>query len=114
MFSLSYRSHPEAQQLVDEWVHENNSCETATVDIFWTKVISKFEFTSLAKALTAILCMAHGNSDVERGFSKNAMLVTEYRTGVSEKTINGVRACADFIRREGNVVHQVQFRIHFN
>ncbi|CAF1037137.1 unnamed protein product [Rotaria sordida] len=38
-----------------------------------------------------ILIRSHGNSDVERGFSINSNLLTEERTLLSEKSINGLR-----------------------
>ncbi|CAF0943836.1 unnamed protein product [Rotaria sordida] len=56
-----------------------------------------------------ILIISHGNSDVERDFSINSNLLTEERTLLSEKSINGLRGIFDIVDFFGDgSVHKLQ------
>ncbi len=44
-----------------------------------------------------VLIISHGNADVERGFSTNGNILTEERTLLSEKSINGLRTTYDTV-----------------
>ncbi|KAH9375768.1 hypothetical protein HPB48_023017 [Haemaphysalis longicornis] len=52
----------------------------------------------LGKLVKSLLCLSHGNADVERGFSKNRRLLLE-RSNLSIESINGLRAIQSFSKR---------------
>ncbi|CAF3357733.1 unnamed protein product [Rotaria sp. Silwood2] len=84
------------------------------VDYYWNKVLSIVQINGypkypiLSKLVKNILIISHGNADVERGFSANANILTEDRTLLSEKSINGLRAIYDGVELLGcGSVHKV-------
>ncbi|CAF5222936.1 unnamed protein product, partial [Rotaria magnacalcarata] len=85
------------------------------VDFYWNKVLSIVQINGypkypiLSKLVKNIFIISHGNADVERGFSANANVLTEDRTLLSEKSINGLRAIYDGVEFLGpGSVHKVQ------
>ncbi|CAF0854255.1 unnamed protein product [Adineta steineri] len=86
----------------------NNQIEYYRVDYYWNKVLSLTanvglpKYPTLAKIIKNVLIISHGNSDVERGFSINEHLVTEYRTLLSLASINGLRSVWDTIKFLGS------------
>ncbi|KAL1438379.1 hypothetical protein MTO96_047997 [Rhipicephalus appendiculatus] len=52
----------------------------------------------LGKLVKSLLCLSHGNADVERGFSENRRLLQE-RSNLSIESINGLRAIQSFSKR---------------
>jgi hypothetical protein len=88
------------------------------IDYYWNKVLSIVQnngypkYPTLSKLIKNILIISHGNSDVERGFSINNNLLTEERTLLSEKSINGLRGIVDAVDFFGNgLVHKVTINI---
>ncbi len=49
-----------------------------------------------------VLIIAHGNADVERGFSINSNIITENRALLSEASINGLRLVYDGVKYFGS------------
>ncbi|CAF4175373.1 unnamed protein product, partial [Rotaria magnacalcarata] len=85
------------------------------VDFYWHKVLSIVQINGypkypiLSKLVKNIFIISHGNADVERGFSANANFLTEDRTLLLEKSINGLRAIYDGVEFLGaGSVHKVQ------
>jgi len=67
------------------------------LDYYWSKVFSIVQsngygkYPTIAKLIKNVLIISHWNADVERGFSTNGNILTEERTLLSEKSINGLR-----------------------
>jgi hypothetical protein len=85
------------------------------IDFYWNKVLSMVrsngypKYPTLSKLIKNILIISHGNADVERGFSVNGNILTEERTLLSEKSVNGLRATYDAIAFSGDgSVHKVK------
>ncbi|CAF1279750.1 unnamed protein product [Adineta ricciae] len=88
------------------------------IDFYWDKILSIVrhngcsKYPTLSKLIKNILIISHGNADVERGFSINGNILTEDRTLLSEKSINGLRATYDAKSFSGNgSVHKVPINI---
>lgn len=80
------------------------------IDQYWADVLQlpdkhsgKLKYSNLSVLVKCCLCLAHGNADVERGFSINNALVSNDRPNLSETTIVGVRAIKDGIKRYGDI-----------
>ncbi|KYN24381.1 hypothetical protein ALC57_04018 [Trachymyrmex cornetzi] len=46
------------------------------------------KYPVVSKVVKALLSLSHGNADVERGFSTSALILTDNRASMSEKTLN--------------------------
>jgi hypothetical protein len=74
------------------------------IDYYWNKVLSIVrsngysKYPTLSKLIKNVLIISHGNADVERGFSTNGNILTEERTLLSEKSINGLRITYDAVQ----------------
>lgn len=78
------------------------NCEER-IDYSWRKIIQikvgqNLKYPNLKKIIQSILCLSHGNADVERGFSTSARILTKDRSSMSEKTLNSVLLVADAIK----------------
>lgn len=85
------------------------------IDYYWNKILSivqsngYLKYPTLSKLVKNVLIISHGNADVERGFSTNGNLLTEERTLLSEKSINGLRQTYDAVEFSGyGSVHKVK------
>ena len=65
------------------------------------------KYDVLAKLDKAVLCLAHGNAEVERSLSENKKLLTKERTLLSDSSVNGLRAVKDAVRIQGGVVSEM-------
>ncbi|CAN7984763.1 unnamed protein product, partial [Ixodes hexagonus] len=76
------------------------------VDDFWQKIFElrlddgSLKYPLLGALVKALLCLSHGNADVERGFSENRRMLQE-RASLSIASINGLRAIMSFSERYG-------------
>ncbi|CAN7945309.1 unnamed protein product, partial [Ixodes hexagonus] len=76
------------------------------VDDFWQTIFElrldngAFKYPLLGALVKALLCLSHGNADVERGFSENRRMLQE-RASLSIASINGLRAIMSFSERYG-------------
>lgn len=85
------------------------------IDFYWNKVLAIVrsdghpKYPTMSKLIKNILIISHGNADVERGFSINNNILTEERTLLSDKSINGLRSTYDAVGFLGNgLVHKVR------
>ncbi len=85
------------------------------IDFYWNKVLAIVrsdghpKYPTMSKLIKNILIISHGNADVERGFSINSNILTEERTLLSDKSINGLRSTYDAVDFLGNgLVHKVK------
>jgi len=90
------------------------------IDYYWSKIFSIVrsngyaKYPTLAKLIKNILIISHGNADVERGFSTNGNILTEDRTLLSEKSINGLRTTYDAVQCLGHgSAHKVNNYNHY-
>lgn len=67
------------------------------------KISGEEKYKNLAVVVKSCLSLAHGNADVERGFSINNSLVTNNRTCLSETSIIAIRHVKDAVRRYGSI-----------
>lgn len=88
--------------------------ECQEIDYYWNKIFSIVrnngysKYPILSKLIRNVLIISHGNADVERGFSTNGNILTEERTLLSEKSINGLRMTYDAVQYLGlGSVHKV-------
>lgn len=56
--------------------------------IFALKTASNMRYPEIEKVVQAALALAHGSADVERGFSKSGLLLTEDKSNMSERMLN--------------------------
>ena len=87
---------------------KNGSIIFTRVDKYWQKL---FETTNtdgsaryciLPKLVKALLCIAHGNAEVERSLSENGKVLTSERNNLNDDTLNALRVTNDAIRVTGN------------
>ncbi|CAF3819452.1 unnamed protein product, partial [Rotaria sp. Silwood1] len=89
-------------------LHGREHIEYHEIDYYWNKVFSIVrvnghpKYSTLRKLVKNVLIVSHGNADVERGFSTNGNILTEERTLLSEKSINGLRAIYDGVEYLGD------------
>jgi hypothetical protein len=91
-----------------EWVHPpsqgDGSVAFRRVDEYWKMVFKQKnalgmpKFIILPKFVKAVLCLAHGNAEVERSLSENKRVVTPERSSLSPESINALRSTKDAIR----------------
>ncbi|CAF0847693.1 unnamed protein product [Adineta steineri] len=89
----------------DSWIikRKHIDVEYHEINFYWNNVLSIFrssehpKYPTLSKLIKNILIISHGDADVERGFSINQNILTEDRTLLSEKSINGLRTTYDVV-----------------
>ena len=100
------------QEIPESWSYDRDGIEVK-IDIYWNKVLQtrkqdgSKKYDTLAKLVKAILCLAHGNAEVERSLSENKKLLTKERTLLSDSSINGLRTVKDAVRVSGGVVSEM-------
>lgn len=101
----AYKTDTEVSKICKEF-----SENPQRIDEFWSKVFelkdvftSKPRFQNLSFLIKNCLILAHGNADVERGFSLNTNILSKKRLGVSESTIIGLRHIKDALKRHGGI-----------
>lgn len=110
---IKSKSNDEIESSDDESVGNDINSETDRVlyhpiDVYWNNIfqITKQDglpkYPKLTKFVKILLTLSHGNADVERGFSFNKELLTDHRTSLSQKSINGLRITADYIKHITN------------
>ena len=78
------------------------------VDIYWNKVsglkddFGEVKYPLVLKVVKSALILAHGNADVERGFSESGKSVTAERARLGESSIDGIRSTSDGIKAFNN------------
>ena len=61
----------------------------------------------IIKVVKAALSLAHGNAEVERGFSESAKNVTKDRVLLSEASVNAIQSTKDGLKSVNNQPHTV-------
>ena len=96
----------------------NNHVKHHRIDYYWSKMLSLTtvsglpKYPTLSKIVKNIRIIAHGNSDIEWGFSINEHSVTKNRTLLSLSSINGLRSMWDEIKIFGSdLSHRVPITI---
>lgn len=84
--------------LIDEWhllqSEELNSISEARIDHMWQKIFEKknalgeTKYPIIQDVVKMCLAVSHGNADIERGFSKSRIIISEDRTQMLERTLN--------------------------
>lgn len=78
-------------------------------DIFVLKVNSGIKYPNLQKVIRALLCLSHGNAEVERGFSQSMRILTKDRNSLEEKTFNSILTVSDAIKNVyAGEVHKIE------
>ena len=83
------------------------------VDNYWDKVFGiqtatgDKKFNLLPRVVKSVLCIHHGNADVDRTLSDNKNIVTDERTRLSEFIIHGLRLAKDFFHAHDGDVSKV-------
>lgn len=83
------------------------------IDEYWTTVFEQRnscnepKYPNLAIVVKNIICISHGNSDVERGFSISGHVLTDDRTLMTEKTLNARLNTLDGLRPYNNQIYKV-------
>ena len=78
------------------------------IDVYWSKVgkmtrpTGERKYSALMKLARIALALNHGNADVERGFSKNKLLLTSHRTRLEMPAINGLCTVSSCVSRYGS------------
>ena len=85
------------------------------IDVYWSKVgkmtrpTGERKYPALMKLARIALTLNHGNADVERGFSKNKLLLTSYRTRLDMPAINGLRTVSSYVSKYRSEPHRLPF-----
>ena len=84
-------------------------------DVYWSKVgkmtrpTGERKYPALMKLARIALTLDHGNADVERGFSKNKLLLTSHRTRLEMPAINGLHTISSYISKYRSKPHRLPF-----
>ncbi|KAJ8043897.1 hypothetical protein HOLleu_11202 [Holothuria leucospilota] len=90
------------------------------IDVYWSKVgkmtrpTRERKYSALMKLARIALTLNHGNVDVERGFSKNKLLLTSHRTRLEMPAINGLHTVSSFVSSFGSGVTQSLYQLCFH
>ena len=85
------------------------------IDVYWSKVgkmtrpTGERKYPALTKLARIALTLNHGNADVERGFSKNKLLLTSHRTRLDMPAINGLRTVSSYVSKYRSEPHRLPF-----
>lgn len=67
--------------------------------IFLLKTLSNTRHPAIKKVVQSSLALAHSSADVERGFSKSELLLTEDKAHMSERMLNAKLAIFDGLKK---------------
>lgn len=111
---MAYKSDPEiTESMYVQSKSENDGVLNVVykgIDEYWTCVSQltrpdgEPKFPLLVKVARVGLLLSHGNSDVERGFSRNNLLVTKQRANLANESICGLRLVQDAVRVNGGIL----------
>ena len=83
------------------------------VDHYWKnielmkKTVGDLKYPLIIKVVKAAISLAHGNAEVERGFSESAKNVTKDRVLLSEASVNAIQSTKDGLKSVSNQSHTV-------
>lgn len=104
--------------LIDEWnllktEEDEPGSDRGRIDTYWNQFSTRKSlrgdplFPTVCKVAIAVLTVSHGNSDVERGFSGSARVLTDDRASMSERTLNAVMTVKSALKLYDNKAHLV-------
>ena len=85
------------------------------IDVYWNKVgkmtrsTGKRKYPALMKLARIALTLKHGNANVEKGFSKNKLLLISHRTRLEIPAINGLRMVSFYSSKYRREPHKLSF-----
>jgi len=85
------------------------------IDVYWskdgkmTRLTGERKYPALVKLARIALTLNHGNADVERGFSKNKLLLTSHKTRLEMPAINGLRTGSSYVSKYRSEPHRLPF-----
>ena len=91
------------EDIKEKW-HQSNDGKPLRVDYYLSKVelikdgMGHTKYPTILSVVKAALTLAHGNSEVERGFSDCGKTVTVDRTHLSKASINNLWIAADGLK----------------
>lgn len=102
-------------QVTDEWkmyqlvdipdsLEFDDTGKDVRVDDYWNKVLQTKNSDStprckvLGPLVKAVLCIAHGNAEVERSLSENKKMLSKERTLLTDSSVNGLRMVKDAVK----------------
>ena len=89
------------------------------VDHYWRRIeimkiaVGDLEYPLIIKVVKAALSLAHGNAEVERGFSESAKNVTKDRVLLSEASVNAIQSTKDGLESVNNQPYTVPMTKEF-
>ena len=89
------------------------------LDHYWRKIelmknaVGDLKYPLIIKVVKAALSLAHGNAEVERGFSESAKNVTKDRVLLSEASVNAIQSTKDGLKSVNNQPHTVPITKEF-
>ena len=75
--------------------------------------VGDLKYPLIIKVVKATLSLAHGNAEVERGFSESAKNVTKDRVLLSEASVNAIQSTKDGLKSVNNQPHTVPITKEF-
>lgn len=105
--------------LIDEWKllqgekHPETDISNIRIDVYWSHFFGLknsfggIKYPVVSKVVKALLSLSHGNADVERGFSTSALILTDNRASMSEKTLNSYMVVKYALKKYNNLPHAV-------
>jgi len=102
--STEWRLYQVDADISPEWA-ESADGHVASVDEYWSQVAKQKDglgnpkYINLMLVVKAVLCVSHGQADVERGFSLNKHIVDETRVNLKQHTISALRTVKDVINK---------------
>ena len=85
------------------------------IDVYWSNVgkmtrpTGERKYPALMKLARIALTLNHGNADVERGFSKNKLLLTSHRMRWDMPAINGLYTVSSYVSKYRSEPHRLPF-----
>jgi len=76
-----------------------------SIDKYWAKVFKRTTdlgqpmYPTLSTLVKCVIIIAHGNADVERGFSANALIVTSDPSALNASSVSGLPTVHDAVRQ---------------
>lgn len=96
----------DTEQEISSWEAGDKRISTSVED-HWKRIFDDrksdngAKYPLLSKIVKALLCIPHGNADVERGFSVNRRQLNE-RSRLIIQTMNGIRNIVSYAKRFGS------------
>ena len=99
----------------DDTAQSDQVVKYETIDVYWSKVgmmtrpTGERKYPALMKLARIALTLNHGNADVERGFSKNKLLLTSHRTRLDMPAINVLHTVSSYVSKYQSEPHRLPF-----